>query len=654
MSHDLPRLAPRHVAQLQAHAVDPDVARRLGVHSAGRALVFPWRAPDGRIVQQLRPDDPGDGSPKYVFPAGESIPMWLPEDDRHGPVVIVEGTRQFLAAVTALEGEDHMVVGMAGCWGWSSDGMPTADFHALGLADREVYLAFDADVASNINVWTAASGVQYAAKVAGAKRVGFVALPASDRVGLDDFLAVVPAENRTDTVLGLIRNAGARLPARPHRKTAPAAGPGPAAEPSSPAGYEDEPGAAVLADVVKLLARYVVLPSEHHLVAIALWVAHTHLITTLDDSPRLSIRSAEKRSGKSRLLELVAALARRARVKTSMSTSYLFHSVELSTPTLLIDEADTIFGKNADRSYEELRGVINTGFRRGATVGRMVGEGAAMHPQDFDVFCPVALAGIGTLPDTITDRSVVITMRRRAKGEHVEKLRRRQLEIDGTHLYGRLAGWAQRVSDSVKVAEPAMPIGVEDRRADVWEPLLAIADAAGGDWPTVARRACTELNAEMMESDDSSWGVRFLGDVRLVFHEAGDPDRMRTADLVDKLRAIDDGPWDDLTPYKLSAKLKPFGVGPRQIRFDATTSAKGYLRSDLSDPWSRYLAPLLPGEPETSPTSETLGFETADRAETTRPRSSGPVSNGSAVSDSHGTGGGGSRTESDEPELFTL
>ena len=68
-----------------------------------------------------------------------------------------------------------------------------------------------------------------------------------------------------------------------------------------------------------------------------------------------------------------------------------------------------------------------------------------MTPKDFDVFCPVALAGIGTLPDTITDRAIVVTMRRRASGETVEKLRRRQLVTEVTQLYSRLAGWAARV-----------------------------------------------------------------------------------------------------------------------------------------------------------------------------------------------------------------
>ena len=200
-----------------------------------------------------------------------------------------------------------------------------------------------------------------------------------------------------------------------------------------------------------------------------------------------------------------------------------------------------------------------------------------------------------------------------------------------------------------------MPLGVEDRRADVWEPLLAIADAAGGDWPTMARKACLELNAEMME-DDGSWGVRFLHDVRQVFADSGFPDRIRSSDLIEKLRLIDESPWDDLTPYKLSAKLKPFGVAPRQHRFEDKT-AKGYLRSELEDPWSRYLPPLSLGEVETSGTSETPSAETPRTGETqgvTDPPVSGVVSDVSPVSDFPGGDGVTGTTGSDGPEEFTL
>ena len=281
--------------------------------------------------------------------------------DRVGPLLIVEGTRQFLATLTALDEADHQVVGMAGCWGWSRDRMPSTDFHALHLDDREVFLAFDADITTNIDVWTAASRLRDAAKVAGTTRVAFIKIPASDKVGLDDYLAAVPIEKRTTNVLGLIATAKSALPARPKPPATVAGEPAPEQDPGSPPGYEQEDGDAILDDMVGFVGRFVVMPSDHHLAAVALWIAHTHFIDILDDSPRLSIRSAEKRSGKTRLLELVAGLARRARMTSSMSTSYLFRSVESSTPTLLIDEADTIFGK---KRGSLLRGVAGSHQRR--------------------------------------------------------------------------------------------------------------------------------------------------------------------------------------------------------------------------------------------------------------------------------------------------
>ena len=97
--------------------------------------------------------------------------------------------------------------------------------------------------------------------------------------------------------------------------------------------------------------------------------------------------------------------------------SAIFRIVELATPTLLIDEADTFLKEN-----DELRGILNTGHRRGGQVLRTVGEDH--EPRQFSTWAPAAIAMIGRLPDTLNDRSVIINLRRRKPTEKVKSFRR--------------------------------------------------------------------------------------------------------------------------------------------------------------------------------------------------------------------------------------
>jgi hypothetical protein len=347
----------------------------------------------------------------------------------------------------------------------------------------------------------------------------------------------------------------------------------------------------VLDAVATLLDRYVAWPMVEQRDAVALWIAHTYLLDVFDSTPRLALLSPEKQCGKTRVLELVELLARRAELTVSMSAPYMYRAIEDYRPTMLVDEVDTVFGsKQKDEANQAQKGIINSGFREGATVGRMVGEGAAMVPTRFAVFAPVAMAGIGDcLPDTVIDRSVVIRMRRRSPGETIQPLRRRRAVIELAPLARRIAAWCHRTAEALDGVEPVMPLGITDRPADTWEPLLAMADAAGGDWPDRARAACVALNKVRVDSDDSI-GVKLLADIRTVL-----ADRMSSADLAEKLAAIEESPWGDwygkaIDARWLARKLKPFGIGPKVVRIGETTP-RGYDVEDFHDAWARYLPP---------------------------------------------------------------
>ncbi|MFE2077279.1 DUF3631 domain-containing protein [Streptomyces misionensis] len=371
-------------------------------------------------------------------------------------------------------------------------------------------------------------------------------------------------------------------------------------------------GAALLDEVEAFHRRFNIFPTESAYVAVTLWDAHAHLIDAFDGTARLAFLSPEPGSGKSRALEIVETLTPRAVTTVNASANALFRLVEAEggTPTLLFDEIDTVFGPKAGGN-EEVRGFLNSGYRRGAKSLRCVGDGSNQSTEWFSSFCAVAMAGLGSLPDTILTRSVIIRMRKKAPNEKAEPYRRRVHEKQGHALRDRLAEWAATVHDQVAEAWPEMPDGVSDRPADVWEPLLAVADAAGGHWPERARAACVELIKAAGEGNEASLGVRLLTDLRdKVFCGA---DRMPTAAILEVLHGLDDAPWADLnddgkplTARGLSKLLSQYvrpdntPIRPRGIRVGSGTP-KGYYAEDLTDAWARYCPP----PPEKSATSAT-------------------------------------------------
>ncbi len=243
-----------------------------------------------------------------------------------------------------------------------------------------------------------------------------------------------------------------------------------------------------LDQVESYIGRFVAYPSEHALVAHTLWIAHTHLMDRWELTPRIAFNSPERGSGKTRALEVTEPLVPNPVHAVNVTPAYLFRKVgdeEAGRPTILYDEVDTLFDSKV-RDTGEVRGLLNAGHRRGAVDGRCICVGQKVMTEEIPAYCAVALAGLGNLPDTVTSRSILIDMRRRAPEEHVEQFRHRIHAVQAETIRQNLAEWC---AELVLPADPEMPPGIEDRDADCWEPLLAIADAAGGDWPKRAREA---------------------------------------------------------------------------------------------------------------------------------------------------------------------
>ena len=287
------------------------------------------------------------------------------------------------------------------------------------------------------------------------------------------------------------------------------------------------------------------------------------------------------------------------------SPAYLFRKVgdeEGGRPTILYDEVDTLFGSKV-QDTGEIRGLLNAGHRRGAVAGRCVMIGNKVHAEEIPAYCAVALAGIGNLPDTIASRAVIIEMRRRSPDELVEPFRRRLHFPEGEGIGMMLARWCAEIADGIQAVEPEMPQGVNDRDADCWEPLLAVADFAASEWPERARAAAVNLVVAASERTMTT-GVQLLADLREVF---GDADRMGTESILQKLHSLPKSPWAEicgkpLNVRGLATRLRKYGVKPKVIRIGGGTQ-RGYLAEDMREQWKRYLS--LPQRSVTSETSVT-------------------------------------------------
>jgi hypothetical protein len=371
-------------------------------------------------------------------------------------------------------------------------------------------------------------------------------------------------------------------------------------------------GAALLTITETFIKRFCAFPDEHALVAVTLWSAHTHMVEGFHTTPRLALLSPEAGSGKTRVLEILHLLVPQSMFCLSASPAAIFRTLAERQITLLFDEVDTIFQKRGkDDGNEDLRALLNAGYKRGNSIPRCVGPRHEV--QQFAVFAATALAGLGDLPDTVMSRSVIIRMRRRAPNERVDPFRSREHEALGHSIRNKLAEWACVVGGDVGTAWPTMPEGIVDRPAEVWEPLIAVADAAGGDWPTRAREACISL-CKAAADRRVTLGIRLLSDLRTIFGEA---DALHTRTILERLADGQrcgleaDAPWADLHGKALGERglasmLKKYDVQSIKVKVGGT-SLQGYRREHLHDAWQRYLPALSPKEVEPVEPAEPTG-----------------------------------------------
>lgn len=360
--------------------------------------------------------------------------------------------------------------------------------------------------------------------------------------------------------------------------------------------HEPVNGAELLSEIDRTLRRFVVCEPETAQAA-SLWIVMTWLMDEVKVAPLAVITAPEKRCGKTQLLDLIGKMSYRPMPTSSITPSALFRSIEMWQPTLLIDEADAFLDDN-----EEMRGLLNAGHSRISSYTiRTVGDDHT--PKRFNVWGAKAIAGIGKLQDTVMDRSITLELRRKLDCEHVDRIRHAEPGLFET-LSRKLCRFAEDNRETIRNARPVLPDELNDRAQDNWEPLLSIADTAGGEWPDMARMAALKISGDSQISQ--SIGVELLSDIKEIFDEKN-VSKLFTSDLIAALCEDSEKPWDTynrgkpISPRQLSNRLKEYGIKSKDIRI-GYENKKGFEKSQFADAWKRYTK-NFPSSPDLSVTT---------------------------------------------------
>ncbi|QQS05032.1 MAG: DUF3631 domain-containing protein [Fibrobacterota bacterium] len=343
-------------------------------------------------------------------------------------------------------------------------------------------------------------------------------------------------------------------------------------------------GVALLSAIRDTVRDFIVCEDETA-VAVALWSAFTWFVDVAKVAPIAIITAPEKQCGKTQLLDIMGKLARRPLPVSNITAAALFRVIEQATPTLLIDEADSFLARSDD-----LRGIINSGHSRtSAQLIRTVGDDH--EPKVFSTWGAKVICGIGKLAETIMDRGIILELRRKLPTEQTKRLRHADPERFAT-LCAKLARWSDDNSEVVRRARPDLPDALNDREQDSWEPLLAIADLAGGIWPELARSTARRLSEKNAENTVST-GAELLADIREVFQSRGE-DKLSTKSLLADLTKDEEKSWATfnrglpMKPPQLAKRLSGYGISPGTIRtFEGTP--KGYRLEQFKEAFDRYL-----------------------------------------------------------------
>jgi len=583
-------------------------------------LIVPLRDDSGSLqtVEKIR----GDGSKRFLT-GGSTKGVWFEIPGQpDSPVIICEG---IATGLSIREAVSATILCAMNC----GNLLPVAQAVRQRHPTREIIVAADDDAATEGNPGMAKAEV--AAKAIGArlaKPVFLIGQSGSDfndlhrQAGIDAVRehllgAALPEESMEETVERLAslsaleydlqrKETAKRLGIRPATLDAEIKARRPdmqAMNKGAELGLVDlepwpEPidGAEILQAVADRISRYVCM-SPGAVEAVALWIAHAHAFEAFIHTPRLNVCSPEKGCGKTTLLDVLASLLPRPLRTESITSAVLFRIVDQFKPVLLLDECDTYL-----KEAEELRGLLNAGHKRGARALRCEGDQNTV--RAFNAFAPVALAGIGQLPGTLHDRSIVVRLVRARPGEIPCRFDSRRTEEE-TKLARQLSRWAKDNMEALEEADPELPPGAMNRLADNWRVLLAVAQVAGGGWIDTAQSAFRIL-VGTDDADAHGIGTTLLSDIRDIF-AAKMTDRLPSQELCIAMASLEGRPWAEwgrkehpISANQLARQLRKFKIIPGTIRLPNGSTPKGYHHDQFTEAFSRFL-PNPGDQPATTP-----------------------------------------------------
>jgi hypothetical protein len=352
-------------------------------------------------------------------------------------------------------------------------------------------------------------------------------------------------------------------------------------------------GEDLLNETRAFVRRFWAPPSETALDAVTLWIAHTHAVDgenrlVCETTPRLFLCSTGPASGKSTALQMLELLSGRGKRIADPTAPAMLALIDQERATVLIDELDTLMGNGA--GGRSTRTVMLEGYSEGGFVAR----GSSVSPggtRMVSCFAPMAFAGMrqnfisNPKLDALRTRTIMLLCKPRTSGQPVESYRRRLHQGQARALNAALVKWGSRHSNTMADCWPEPPEGIEDRAAELWEPLLAVGEVVGGVWLERARAACRVLALGEPEQDDDEPDTpveMLLADMGQVF--MGE-DRLASRTIVERLRLLPGSPWKRYPNViaagkEIAAMLEPRGVAPRPVWLDGVT-VRGYDRTDL-------------------------------------------------------------------------
>ena len=216
----------------------------------------------------------------------------------------------------------------------------------------------------------------------------------------------------------------------------------------------------------------------------------------------------------------------------------------------------------------------------------------------FSVFCPKAVAGIGELPSTLEDRSIVVEMNRRgADDRSVDDVKYGDIFEDLTPLRRKLLRWSGDHREALTGAGPEEPEALNARERDHWRLLFAIADLCSPSWGERIRAAAVTLSSRRRQPDV---GTLLLEDIRRIIMDLNGWKQIPSSELAYTLAGIEDRPWYEwggpkgFNPHQLAILLHPYNIKPKALyRQGQSDVVRGYLFTDFLEAFDRYL-PKLP------------------------------------------------------------